>query len=71
MLESLQIPKEFYLPEAVAVAPPKRGTGIDEPEVGRQGAALEREEDDDEEDDDDDGGFLSFGGTSGEMDVDT
>lgn len=75
LLESLQIPNEFYLPEAVAVAAPKRGTGSDKPVVGRQGAAAGREEEDEAEEDgdeDEDGGFLSFrGGGRGEMDVDT
>lgn len=77
LLESLQVPKEFYLPEAVAVAGPKRGTGVHTSEAGAKGTAVaegQQEEDDpgenDDDDEDDDGGFMSFG-TSGQMEVDT
>eukprot|EP00752_Nemacystus_decipiens_P017817 g15974.t1 len=75
LLESLLIPKEFYLPEAAAVSGPKRGTGGHPPAAGDKGAAVadaHQEKNDrvvDDDDDDDDGGFLSFG-TSGDMEVD-
>ncbi|CAM9352548.1 unnamed protein product [Ectocarpus sp. 13 AM-2016] len=64
LLESLQIPKEFYLPEAAAVVGPQ---GENKGNSGGQGADVEEE--DEEDDDEEDGGFLSFG-TSGQMDVD-
>ena len=78
LLESLQVPKEFYLPEAVAVAGPERGAGVHTPVAGAKGAAVadeqheenDPEDDNDDDDDDDDGGFLSFG-ASGDMEVDT
>eukprot|EP00903_Cladosiphon_okamuranus_P018711 g17224.t1 len=76
LLESLQVPKEFYLPEAVAVAGPKLDTGgVHTPEAGAKGTAMaegQPEEDgpNGDEDEDDDGGFLSFG-ISGDMEVDT
>lgn len=65
LLESLQIPKEFYLPEAVPSTDAVKGRGE---EIAREGEA-EKDKQKDEEDGDDDGGFLSFGATG--MDVDT
>ncbi|CBJ32020.1 conserved unknown protein [Ectocarpus siliculosus] len=65
LLESLQIPKEFYLPEAAAVVGPQGGS---KGNSGGQDADVE-EDVEEENDDDEDGGFLSFG-TSAEMDVD-
>lgn len=72
LLESLEVPKEFYLPEAAAVAGPKRGAGVMGAAVaGTKGAAVvadaELEED---AQDEDEGGFLSFG-AAGDMEVDT
>ncbi|CAM9593600.1 unnamed protein product [Ectocarpus sp. 12 AP-2014] len=64
LLESLQIPKEFYLPEAAAVVGPQGGN-----KGNSGGQDVDVEEEDKEDEDDEDGGFLSFG-TSGEMDVD-
>ena len=71
LLESLQIPKEFYLPEAAAVAVPKRCKGVDQRVAGVKGAAVavEQQQEDDPDDDDGDGGFLSFG-AAGDMEVD-
>lgn len=56
----------------MAVAGPKRGTGVDTPVAGVKGvaAAEQKEEEDDAGDHEDDGGFLSFG-TAGDMEVDT
>lgn len=77
LLESLQVPKRFYLPEAVAVAGPKRGTRAGTPVAGLKGGASVADEqsggvpsDVNDDDDDDDGGFLSFG-AAGDMEVDT
>ncbi|CAM9131722.1 unnamed protein product [Hapterophycus canaliculatus] len=79
LLESLEIPKEFYLPEAAAVVAPKREKqAVDSTAKAREAASAagegkdtsEGEEEDDDDDDDAAGGFLSFG-AAGEMDVDT
>lgn len=55
-LESLQVPQEFYLPEAMPTQ-----------EVAK-GVEVEKESREEESEDDDGGGFLSFG--TGAMEVD-